>query len=86
MVYVQWESFFFDREQGFRGREETNLLVHAYYSKFSVFPLFFPLPFLVLSPILWLSPRDYYYLDCVAPSVHGKGLFYSACRDWFLLF
>ena len=37
MVYVQWGSIVFNREQGFRGREETNLLVHAWHSKLFVF-------------------------------------------------
>jgi len=49
--------------------------------------LFFPLPFLVLSPVLWFTPRDYYCLDHDPPPlVHGNGPFYSAYCDWFLLF
>ena len=35
------ESFAFDREQGFRGREGINLLVHACHSMLSIFFRYF---------------------------------------------
>ena len=89
MVYAHIQIFFvFYREQGYWGREEINLLVHAWRSKLSVFFFFFPsryyfsfsfvlLPFL-LNAYFWLS----FFLEIpiivifrIPFLVHDKGSF-----------
>ena len=85
------ESFVFDREQDFRGREGINLLVHACHSMLSVFslfliPLFFSIlffffyPFSVLVYMLWFSPRGYYYCD--PSSGYARQRSFIKCLPW----
>ena len=89
---------FFDREQGFRGREEINLLVYAYRSILPLYPslfffsFFLPFPSQCLLILLQFSPRGccYNVCDCDTDpdplAVHGKALFYSAYYDQILPF
>ena len=92
---------FFDREQGFRLREEINLLVHACHS---ILPILHPSYFFLSFFFSSFSFSVFTYFCCdsflevaiivfvivirtVIPSaVHNKALFYSAHRDQILLF
>ena len=87
--------FLFDREQGFRGRKEINLLVHACRSILPLFPSFFFLSFFLpflsqcLLILLRFSHRGCYYsafCDCDPPLCTVRPLFYSSRRDRILPF
>ena len=87
--------FLFDREQGFRGRKEINLLVHACRSILSLFPSFFFLSFFLpflsrcLLILLRFSHRGCYYsafCDCDPPLCTVRPLFYSTHCDRILPF
>ena len=94
MVYVQWGSFVFDREEDFRGKEGINLLVHACHfisfcfsfivSNFS-FPLSFSLIFLVFVSMLWFSPRGYYYPSIPLSLCMARALFIVSAMTGFTI-
>ena len=95
----KYRSFAFYRKQGYCGREEINLLVHAGHSKLSIF--FFP-SFLLLSFLFIL----FYFLSflmltfglCFSLEIPitvifripllsaQQGVLYRACHDQYLLF
>ena len=92
-------SFAFYREQGYCGREEINLLVHACLSKLSIFsfPLLptsqFSFLFCFTSfssqclPLGYVFPQKFLLLCFRIPRLSAqKGVLYRACRDWYLLF
>ena len=90
--------YFFDREQGFRGRDEINLLVHVcrsilhilYLSWFfflSFFFLFFLSVYLFCcDSLLEVAIIVLLVIIVLIPVVHDKAPFYSAHRDWILPF
>ena len=86
-----FNSLILTREQAFRVREMDNLLVHAYYhtlarSSFTLlsFTLFFFFFFyLVFFFPFFCSPL---FLPLLPLLCTVKALFYTACRDRFLLF
>ena len=86
--------YLFDREQGFRGRDEINLLVHVCRSilhilYLSFFFLFFLSVYLFCCDSL-LEVAVTVFCDCDpdldAPVVHDKAPFYSARCDQILPF
>ena len=91
MVYVQWESFFFGREQGFRGRERTTYwcMLAILYSLFSILPNFSFLSFLfffflcvyLFAVILLKVAITVFVIVIVPPYVHGMVSLYSVYRD-----
>ena len=90
-------SLILARGQAFRGREGISLLVHAYYhtlaySMFFSLTLFSILSFFSVFTLLFRCFLQYYHvLSCLLILlllflVHGRGPFYTSCRDGFLLF
>ena len=89
------DPFVLDREQGFRGREGINLLVHfchsmlfVFYSFFLILPFFFFLNVLLIFVVILLEvPITLFviFFFLFFP-MHGKSPLYSACRDRILLF
>ena len=90
-------SFSLIESRTLRGREGINLLVHACHSNSLsfFFPSFLIFSFFLsffLSYSLFLFPSFQVFNTIVLPlvvvvvPVHDKGLFYSTCHDWILLF
>ena len=97
MVSIQEHLSFLAESKILRGKEGINLLVHACRSNspsfsFLCFLIFFFFLSFFLSYSLFLFPSFQVFNIIVLPlvvvvvPVHGKGLFYSTCRDLILLF
>ena len=95
----EYRCFAFYREQGYWGREEINLLVHAYHSKFFVFLflsflllsflfiLFYFLSFSMLTSGLCFSLEIPITVIFRIPLLSAQqGVLYRVYHDWYLLF